>query len=176
MRSEHFEKRFLTPQGKKVLHDETDRRNTYAESRSRSRKAIVLFAYARLESALDLCLVWIDAGREIDEWTRKIERLNSAGKLALSGRFLERPPGKEEMPMKMRVTDGYRKGRPNASQSGPLLAYRFRPSLYSRAQRCGMGTVVRRFVSSAADTTATDSHGHRSSRRREVNLDEAMGI
>ena len=33
-------KRFLTPQEKKVLRYEKDRRNTYAESRSLSRKAI----------------------------------------------------------------------------------------------------------------------------------------
>jgi len=33
-------KRFLTPQEKKVLRYEKDRRNTHAESRARSRKAI----------------------------------------------------------------------------------------------------------------------------------------
>lgn len=35
-------RRFLTPQEKKVLRYEKDRRNTYAESRSSSRKAIAL--------------------------------------------------------------------------------------------------------------------------------------
>jgi hypothetical protein len=43
----------------------------------------MLFAYAQLESALDLCLVWIDEGKDLDERTRKIERLNFAAKLTL---------------------------------------------------------------------------------------------
>lgn len=43
----------------------------------------LLFAYAQLESALDLCLVWIGEGKGLDERTRRIERLSFAGKLAL---------------------------------------------------------------------------------------------
>jgi len=42
-----------------------------------------LFSYSQLESELDLCLVWVNGGSGLDEWTRKIERSNFAGKLAL---------------------------------------------------------------------------------------------
>ena len=42
-----------------------------------------LFSFAHLESALDLCIVWVDQGREYEKLTRKIERLNFAGKLDL---------------------------------------------------------------------------------------------
>lgn len=42
-----------------------------------------LFAYAQLESGLDLCLVWADQGAQLEQRTRSIERLNFAGKLGL---------------------------------------------------------------------------------------------
>ena len=42
-----------------------------------------LFAYAQLESALDLCLVWFAKGKDLEQWTVKIESTNFSGKLAL---------------------------------------------------------------------------------------------
>lgn len=43
----------------------------------------LLFAYARLESAPDLCLVWVDDGKDLEAWTRKIERMNFGAKRGL---------------------------------------------------------------------------------------------
>jgi hypothetical protein len=43
----------------------------------------LLFSYSNLESATDLCLVWVDNGRDLDAWTRRIERMNFAAKLGL---------------------------------------------------------------------------------------------
>lgn len=43
----------------------------------------LLFSYSNLESATDLCLVWVDDGRDLDAWTGRIERMNFAAKLGL---------------------------------------------------------------------------------------------
>jgi hypothetical protein len=42
-----------------------------------------LFAYAQLESALDLCLVWVAEGKDLEQRKVKIESTNFSGKLAL---------------------------------------------------------------------------------------------
>lgn len=43
---------------------------------------------------MDLCLVWIDDGMALEQLTRKIERLNFAGKLAQLGEHLHRKESK----------------------------------------------------------------------------------
>lgn len=42
-----------------------------------------LFAFARLESALDLCLVWVSEGKDLDQRTIDIEKQNFSKKLEL---------------------------------------------------------------------------------------------
>lgn len=51
-----------------------------------------MFSYAQLESALDLCLVWIDEGKHLDRYTRTIESLSIGGKLGMLQAHVHRQP------------------------------------------------------------------------------------
>lgn len=58
----------------------------------------LLFEYSRLETALDLCLAWVDEGNTFDECSKKIEGFSFSQKLALLEADAQRRCAKDGLP------------------------------------------------------------------------------